>query len=169
MSTTPSTWRCDRGVVVFLVARLHADVQLHAFGMQIVREFLQQRQIAGLRLPAAGFRSRSSGRDNDRWPEMPQPAGESGTAHPRLFRKALMSTQSVPSKLLTMGKTSMPVSSDFRNGMTLSSTGRTAESCITSKNLLVCSSMPCSRPSGEMTCSQSGKEQINLPGIFAQG
>ena len=42
----------DRGVVVFLVARLHADVQLHSLRMQITREFLEQGQIAWLCVPS---------------------------------------------------------------------------------------------------------------------
>src|SRR5207245_11539080 len=71
----------------------------------------------------------------------------------------LISIQSVPSKFCTTGKTSIPVSSDFTNGMTLSSTERTVTPCTTLNSLLVCSSTDCSLPSGVSTCSHVGKSR----------
>ena len=40
--------RCDRGIVEFLIVRRHADIELHSSGVQIRRQFIQQRNIAWL-------------------------------------------------------------------------------------------------------------------------
>ena len=63
----------------------------------------------------------------------------------------------------------MPVSSDFRNGMTLSSTERTLESLHHVEELVglfVDALQPAIRRDDMQPV---GKQQIDLPGIFAQG
>ncbi len=47
--------RGDGGIVVLRIPRLNADVKLHAFGVQIVRQLVQQGEVTGLTLLGEGF------------------------------------------------------------------------------------------------------------------
>ena len=116
----------NRGIVVFVAVRRHRDVQLHSAAVQVTRQFLQQRDVA--RLPGGRKRlevdhqARGSGRRK----ETATPVHGKRLRAPASFRNPTMSpTQFAPSELFTMGKTSIPGSSAFRNGITRSSTGRT--------------------------------------------
>ena len=63
----------------------------------------------------------------------------------------------------------MPVSSDFRKGMTLSSTGRTVESWHDVEKFVGLFIDALQPAIGRDDMQPVGKEQIDLPGIFAQG
>ena len=71
----------DRGVVVFLVARLHADVQLHSPGMQIIGEFLEQGQIAWLCVPGQSLEVDHQAAIPVGGQERLPPAGENSRGH----------------------------------------------------------------------------------------